>query len=202
MGERGRIGLRPQFAALAHRLRTAGRSGRRAGVNLTEGCVDVARRLTERMGFAERTRFQHGDVTALPFPQTSFDRAWMLHVDISSTASRRCSSSISELIRQRAGLYAGFSPRRSQSGAVCPEQDHQRAEVPCQVGQASHARFRRAECIRRHQPSIKIRTIPGPASRFPLRLRLFSLVNDLLAVYRQQTKNILCSYSPRKLGFF
>ena len=30
----------------------------------------------------------------------------------------------------------------------------------------------------------------------------FLMVNDVLALYHQQTTNILCSYSPQKLGFF
>ncbi|MFE2316502.1 class I SAM-dependent methyltransferase [Streptomyces sp. NPDC059441] len=50
------------------------------GVDLTEEYVDVARRLTGRVDLADRPRFQQGDVTALPFPRASFDRAWMLHV--------------------------------------------------------------------------------------------------------------------------
>jgi hypothetical protein len=31
---------------------------------------------------------------------------------------------------------------------------------------------------------------------------LFALVSDALPLHHQQTKNILCSYSPQKLGFF
>jgi hypothetical protein len=50
--------------------------------------------------------------------------------------------------------------------------------------------------------SVKIRTIPGPAILSKPRRALFALVSDALPVYHQQTKNILCSYSPQKLGFF
>ncbi|MFB6782854.1 hypothetical protein ACFCX0_37235 [Streptomyces sp. NPDC056352] len=44
--------------------------------------------------------------------------------------------------------------------------------------------------------------MPGPAvpARSP---RLpYSRVSELLALYHQQTKNLLVSYSPKKLGFF
>jgi len=51
-------------------------------------------------------------------------------------------------------------------------------------------------------PPLKIRTSPGPVSRFPLRLRLIPLVNGLPTMYHQQTKSLLVSYSPKKLGFF
>ncbi|MGW4735415.1 hypothetical protein ACWEQC_40795 [Streptomyces shenzhenensis] len=49
---------------------------------------------------------------------------------------------------------------------------------------------------------VKIRAIPGSAvpARSP---RLpYSQFSELLALYHQQTKNLLVSYSPKKLGFF
>ncbi|MFF1605297.1 hypothetical protein ACFVYV_49500 [Streptomyces mirabilis] len=50
--------------------------------------------------------------------------------------------------------------------------------------------------------SVKIRTIPGPAILPKPRRALFALVSDALPLYHQQTKNLLVSYSPKKLGFF
>jgi hypothetical protein len=49
---------------------------------------------------------------------------------------------------------------------------------------------------------IKIRTIPGPANRSGRREEPFTLLSDVSRVCRQQTKNLLVSYSPKKLGFF
>lgn len=48
----------------------------------------------------------------------------------------------------------------------------------------------------------KIRTIPGPAHRLMARGAPFPLANRAQILYHQQTKNLLVSYSPKKLGFF
>ncbi|GLV95091.1 hypothetical protein Slala04_65440 [Streptomyces lavendulae subsp. lavendulae] len=48
----------------------------------------------------------------------------------------------------------------------------------------------------------KIRTIPGPApAREPHQLS-FPLVRWVQSLYHQETKNLLVSYSPKRLGFF
>ncbi|MFE2570936.1 hypothetical protein [Streptomyces mirabilis] len=46
----------------------------------------------------------------------------------------------------------------------------------------------------------KIRTIPGSRSAQAPPHGAFSLVRAKRTVYHQQTENILCSYSPQKLG--
>ncbi|MGW2899607.1 transposase [Streptomyces sp. NPDC001212] len=46
------------------------------------------------------------------------------------------------------------------------------------------------------------RTIPGPADVRRAAHRTFSLVTSMSTMYHQQTKNLLVSYSPKKLGFF
>ncbi len=51
-------------------------------------------------------------------------------------------------------------------------------------------------------PTTKIWTIRGPASVQPSIWLPFVLVSDLRGLYHQQTKNLLVSYSPKKLGFF
>jgi hypothetical protein len=62
----------------------------------------------------------------------------------------------------------------------------------------AHARRADAE-----QPlTVKIRTIPGPTNRSECGKSLFALVSNVWPVYHQQTKNLLVSYSPKKLGFF
>jgi hypothetical protein len=54
----------------------------------------------------------------------------------------------------------------------------------------------------RGSASVKIRAISGPAVPPKPRQALFALVSDALPLYRQQTKNLLVSYSPKRLGFF
>ncbi|MFE4622185.1 SAM-dependent methyltransferase [Streptomyces mirabilis] len=74
------------------------------GVDLTEEYVDVARRLTDRVGLADRARFQQGDVTALPFPRASFDRAWMLQVGMNIEDKGRLFTEISRVLTDN-GLF-------------------------------------------------------------------------------------------------
>lgn len=56
------------------------------------------------MGLADRVRFQQGDVTALPFPQASFDRAWMLHVGMNIEDKARLFTEISRVLTDN-GLF-------------------------------------------------------------------------------------------------
>ncbi|SFE50085.1 hypothetical protein [Streptomyces mirabilis] len=48
----------------------------------------------------------------------------------------------------------------------------------------------------------KIRTIPGPAHHHRAPEPPSLQVRRLRCLYHQQTKNLLVSYSPKKLGFF
>ncbi|WP_405764333.1 hypothetical protein OHU34_02370 [Streptomyces sp. NBC_00080] len=56
--------------------------------------------------------------------------------------------------------------------------------------------------VSRCRASIKIRTIPGPAIMPKPQRAVFALVSDPLALYQQQTKNLLVRYSPTKPSFF
>ncbi|MGY3677835.1 hypothetical protein ACVWXU_001458 [Streptomyces sp. TE33382] len=49
---------------------------------------------------------------------------------------------------------------------------------------------------------VKIRTILGPDHHCLPRSKVFSLVKAMLFVHHQQTKSLLVSYSPKRLGFF
>jgi len=68
------------------------------GVDLTAEYVAVARRLTDRVGLAGRTRFVHGDVTELAFPTGNFDRAWMLHVGMNVADKSRLFNGIGRVL--------------------------------------------------------------------------------------------------------
>jgi L-amino acid N-acyltransferase YncA/2-polyprenyl-3-methyl-5-hydroxy-6-metoxy-1,4-benzoquinol methylase len=56
------------------------RGCRVTGVDLARETVEVATELTERCGLDDVVRFREGSVTELPFADTSFDAAIMLHV--------------------------------------------------------------------------------------------------------------------------
>jgi ubiquinone/menaquinone biosynthesis C-methylase UbiE len=53
------------------------------GVDITRENVEVATELTARAGLADSVTFRQADVTALPFPDASFDAAVVLHVGMS-----------------------------------------------------------------------------------------------------------------------
>ncbi|MGW1563993.1 class I SAM-dependent methyltransferase [Streptomyces sp. NPDC002144] len=74
------------------------------GVDLTEEYLDVARWLTDLVGLTGRARLQQGDVTELPFPQASFDRAWMLHVGMNIEDKARLFTEISRVLTSK-GLF-------------------------------------------------------------------------------------------------
>ena len=50
------------------------------GVDLTPRFVEVATSLSQRLGLADRLAFHCGSALELPFPEDSFDGAYMLHV--------------------------------------------------------------------------------------------------------------------------
>lgn len=50
------------------------------GVDLTPEFIEVAGKLAEKVGLADRVSYQHADATQLPFEDQSFDGAYMLHV--------------------------------------------------------------------------------------------------------------------------
>ena len=87
--------------------------------------------------------------------------------------------------------------RRGVPGAGPP------ARAPGQVGQAGHERLGRAECIRRLRPldqdpdhSRAVRPADGGCRQHSC------WSTAVRRVYHHETKNLLVSYSPKKLGFF
>jgi SAM-dependent methyltransferase len=64
------------------------------GLDLTAEYVQVAASLTRRAGLAELVQFRQGSATKLPFPDSSFDRACMLHVGMN--------------VADKAALFAGI----------------------------------------------------------------------------------------------
>ncbi|MCR3731931.1 SAM-dependent methyltransferase [Streptomyces umbrinus] len=74
------------------------------GVDLTAEYVAVARWLTDRVGLSDRAHFLQGDVSALPFPGASFDRAWMLHVGMNVKDKSRLFTEIGRVLTD-GGLF-------------------------------------------------------------------------------------------------
>ena len=58
------------------------------GIDLTEEFVAVARSLSRRLSMEGKVRFQQGSATAMPFPDTSFDAATLIHVGMNIADKR------------------------------------------------------------------------------------------------------------------
>jgi ubiquinone/menaquinone biosynthesis C-methylase UbiE len=56
------------------------RQCRVSGIDLTDDYVRVARFLAERVGLADRVDYRQGSALSIPFPDHTFDGAYMLHV--------------------------------------------------------------------------------------------------------------------------
>ncbi|MFJ1550801.1 hypothetical protein [Streptomyces sp. NPDC088246] len=91
------------------------------------------------------------------------------------------------------GFDRFMAPGGSQPGVAFIEVGHQAAQG---------AKVHSSNDPVRGTSAIMIRTILGPATPPKSRRALFALASDALPLYHQQTKNLLVSYSPKKLGFF
>lgn len=83
---------------------------------------------------------------------------------------------------------------------LADDQPHTRRSALEGLGAGGCGQSNRAAALR--SASAKIRTIPGPAVPATSPPLPYPQVSELLALYHQQTKNLLVSYSPKKLGFF
>lgn len=75
------------------------------GIDLTQGYVEVANALTERMKLTGKCRFVHGSVLEMPFADHSFDAAVSFHVAMN--------------IEDRTGFYNELARVVKPGGAVC-----------------------------------------------------------------------------------
>lgn len=68
-------------------------------IDLTTGFIEAGAGLTARTGLTESVTFQHGDATAMPFPDGSFDVAWTQHATMNIAAKDRLYSEIFRVLR-------------------------------------------------------------------------------------------------------
>lgn len=75
------------------------------GVDLTPGFVDAARRLSEQLGLAERTRFVHGSATALPIAAASIDVVWSQNMLMNVPDKAALAAEVARVLKP-GGLFA------------------------------------------------------------------------------------------------
>jgi ubiquinone/menaquinone biosynthesis C-methylase UbiE len=77
------------------------------GLDLSEEYVAVAGALAQRVGLAGAVSYRQGSALALPFPDASFDGAYMLHVGMNIADKARLFSEVHRVLKPggRFGLY-------------------------------------------------------------------------------------------------
>jgi ubiquinone/menaquinone biosynthesis C-methylase UbiE len=77
------------------------------GVDLTEEFVRAAETLSRRVGLGDRLSYKQGSATALPFPDASFDGAYMLHVGMNIADKAKLCAEVRRVLKPgaRFGIY-------------------------------------------------------------------------------------------------
>jgi SAM-dependent methyltransferase len=104
------IGGGARVAAARHGCRVT-------GIDLSPDFVDLARKLTERVGATELVGFDLGSATALPYDDASFDRAMLNHVGMNIAAKDRVFAEVRRVLRPD-GRFAVFEQMRIGDGEL------------------------------------------------------------------------------------
>jgi SAM-dependent methyltransferase len=78
-----------------------------AGVDLSEKLIRAAANLTQRCGLADRVSFQRANATALPFGDTSFDAAVLVHVGMNLPDKRAVFAEVRRTLKP-GGLFGVY----------------------------------------------------------------------------------------------
>jgi ubiquinone/menaquinone biosynthesis C-methylase UbiE len=87
------------------------------GIDVTAEFVELARLLTERVGLADRVRFEQASALALPFPAASFDAATLLHVGM-NIADKPLLFAEARRVLAPGGVFAVYDPMRTGDGPL------------------------------------------------------------------------------------
>lgn len=85
----------------------AARGAQVTGIDLSPDFVDLARRLTARVGLAERAMFDVGSAVEVPYDDGTFDRAMLVHVGMNIAAKDRVFAEVRRVLAPdgRFGVY-------------------------------------------------------------------------------------------------
>lgn len=87
------------------------------GIDLTKDYVDTAASLARRVGLGERVSYRQASAIALPFPDASFDGAYMMHVGM-NIEDKPALFSEARRVLKRGGVFAIFDVMRTGEGAL------------------------------------------------------------------------------------
>ncbi len=97
------------------RLAAARHGGRVTGIDLSPEFVEVARRLTERVGLTDRVAFDVGSATAMPYDDAAFSRAMLIHVGMNIPEKDRVFTEVHRVL-EPGGRFAVYEQMRVGDG--------------------------------------------------------------------------------------
>ncbi len=98
------------------RFFAAERGWRVEGIDLTAEYVAVAEALSRRVGMADKASFRQASATNLPFPDASFDSAYMLHVGMNIADKKAVFTEVRRVLRP-GGIFGIYDAMRQGDGA-------------------------------------------------------------------------------------
>lgn len=99
------------------RLAAAHHGCRVTGIDLSPDFVDLARRLTERVGLAEQVTFDVGSATMLPYGNGTFARAMLNHVGMNIPDKPGVFAEVHRVL-EPGGLFAVYEQMRLADGEL------------------------------------------------------------------------------------
>lgn len=94
----------------------AGHRGCRVtGVDLSAEFCDTAKELSSRTGLGDRTEYHQGSAASLPFPDATFDGAYMLHVGMNIPAKASVFREVARVLKPGA-VFGIFDIMREAAG--------------------------------------------------------------------------------------
>src|ERR1700712_4913527 len=87
------------------------------GIDLSPDFVDVATKLTARVGLSDRVTFDEGSATAMPYDDGAFDRAMLNHVGMNIPAKDQVFAEVRRVLEPD-GLFAVYEQMRVGDGEL------------------------------------------------------------------------------------
>ncbi len=109
------------------------------GIDATESYVETGRVLNEWLGLANRVTLHHGSALALPFPDKSFDAAYMLHVGMNIADKATLCAEVHRVLRP-GGTFGVYDLMRTGEDDIAYPVPWSRVPETCAVARPADYR--------------------------------------------------------------